>query len=84
MLLVVTAVSVSGGVVFLFFARGHVQDWARDKNHDASSEIETSIAPEKDTSGSAENNTAGSAENDLIPKKRLLEEKRIENTTSVC
>ena len=44
----------------------------------------TSIAPEKDTSGSAENNTAGSAENDLIPKKRLLEEKRIENTTSVC
>lgn len=31
MLYIVTAVSVLGGVVFFFLARGDVQDWARDE-----------------------------------------------------
>ena len=49
MLCIVTAVSVLGGVVFLFFARGDVQDWARDASHDVSVELDVGTAHKKDT-----------------------------------
>ena len=71
-LYIVTAVSVLGGVVFLVFARGDVQDWARDADRDVSIEIEASIRDEKVTSGCQR-----SADNETVASVHLLSEEDV-------